>query len=357
MDGKVNIFADVPSFINLLTNPEFVKGRDLKYLVRQRAKVYLVIEQEILDQRWNDAEDVLRKTCDAYDIPCPQARPKLAVIFQNPALSYQLDPFGLWLINATEQDINRIKESYGVWMLNPATILDDFFYLHHKREYEKDDIIDGSSNNGWANYIEELTLLGKQLPPLNAVVINDRYLLNNTDDRAADLYGLAGLNSLEKLFSAVLPQNLQIPFQLTIYCQQPPIDMDLTDTLVEEFRTHLQALRTYPIRIEFIYDVSKHKRTFHSNYFLFDIDRGYDTFDWNDYTKLNGENYFCIESYHNDPYCTGDTNYITARKKLKIIKAQCDSVKASPDTSNGDLTKVKRVDLPDSGEIENRLFS
>lgn len=357
MGGKVNIFADVASFLNLLTNPEFVNGKDLKYLIRQRADVFLIIDQEVLNERWNDKEDILRKLCDAYDIPCPNARPKLLTIFQKPFLCPQLDPFGIWMVNASEQDISRIKESYGVWMENPSLMSDDVFYLHHKREYEKDDVISGSTNNGWANYLEELSTQGKQLPPLNAVVINDRYLLYNTDERSADLYGFAGLNTLKKLFEAILPQKLQIPFHLTIYCQQPPVDMVLTDTLVEEFRSDMQDMRQYPIVIEFVYDISRHKRTFHSNYFLFDVDRTYDTFNWNNFKKLNGENYFCIESYHNDPYCSGDTNYITARNKIRIIKTQCDEVLASPDTSNPDYSKIKRVDLPDPTTIQNRLFT
>lgn len=361
MGGKVNIFADIASFLNLLTNPEFVNGRDLKCLIRQRADVFLIIDSKELEKRWSDKEDVLRKSCDAYDISCPYALPELAEIFENPAKCYQHDPYGLWMINTTEESIQRFRDYLGVWMVNSSLLKDDTFYLHHKREYEKDDIISGSSTiNGWANYIEKLSAQGKELPPMNAIVINDRHLLLNTNEHNAERYGFWGLNNLKYLFDALLPSDLKIPFQLTIYCQHPQLDIAKTDEIVNKFKIAVQGLRrSYSIQIEFIYDVARHKRTFHSNYFLFDVDRAYNAFYATDYTKLNGENYFCIESYHNDPHCSGDTNYITARKKLGIIKKQCDDILATPCTSVPDMdySKIKRVDLPDPTTIQNRLFT
>lgn len=354
MGNKVNIFADVPSFLNLLANSEFAKGRDLKSLIRQRAEVFLIIDQEELDRRWEDAEDTLRKLCDAYDIPCPRALPKLSAIFKSPDLCFRLDPFGLWMINTSEQDINRFRKYFGVWMVNPSSIMDDVFYLNHRREYERGDIIEGTTNNGWANYIEELSTLGKQLPPINAVVINDRYLLLSPNPEQV---GFAGLTNLKKLFDAILPQDLKIPFQLTIYCQHPQLDIAKTDELVNAFKAEMQALRpSYPIQVEFVYDLANHKRTFHSNYFLLDVDRGYNAFNFHNFKQLIGENEFCIASYHNDPYCTGDTNYITARHKISKIKEQCDNVVSNPDLSNPDKGLIKRSDLPDPQKIQNRLF-
>lgn len=358
MGNKVNIFADVPSFLKLLANPEFAKGRDLKSLIRQRAEVFLIVDQEELDRRWEDAEDTLRKLCDAYDIPCPRALPKLAAIFESPDLCVRLDPFGLWMINASEQDINRFREYLGVWMVNPQTIKDDEFYLHHKRGYEKDDIIAGSSNNGWKNYISELLRQGKQLPPINAVVINDRYLLLNTNEQNAVRKGFWGLNNLTNLFDALMPQELRIPFQITIYCQHPQLDIKTTDKIVSDFISKVQGLRSYPINIEFFYGHARHQRTFNSNYFLFDVDRGYNAFCDYNHKKLNGENVFCIDTYHSDPNSSGDTNYIIARNTVEIIKARCEDVQQNPDISNlEDYSKLKRVDNSDPKKVQNRLFS
>jgi len=358
MGNKVNIFADVPSFLNLLANSEFAKGRDLKSLIRQRAEVFLIIDQEELDRRWEDAEDTLRKLCDAYDIPCPRALPKLSAIFKSPDLCFRLDPFGLWMINTSEQDIHRFRKYFGVWMVNPSSIVDDVFYLHHKRGYDRGDIIEGSTNNGWANYIEELSTQGKQLPPINAVVINDRYLLLTTNKNIPpEQYASYGLKNLRLLFDAILPYDLKIPFQLTIYCDHPQLDIATTDKITKIFKDDMCAMRpSYPIQIEFVYDHARHQRTFHSNYFLFNVDRAYNAFDCRNYKKLVGENAFDLESYHNDPYCTGDTNYITARHEISKIKEQCDNVVANPDLSNPDKGLIKRSDLPDPQKIQNRLF-
>ena len=358
MENRINIFADVSSFLTLLDNDEFKNGKNLKCLIRQRSDIFLMIEEEDLENRWNDIENPFRKSCDAYDIPCPHALPELNRIFKYPELYYQLDPMGIWMMNdATDDDINKFREYFGVWMVNTSTLKDDGFYLHHKREYEKDDVIEGDSMNGWKNYISELASQNIEIPPINAIVLNDRYLIYSAKEEYAEQSIKWGLDNLRCLLDALLPKNLKIPFHLTISCRHPSLDVAKTDTIVSQFRKEVQCLRNYKIVVEFVYlNYSKHKRTFHSNYFLFDLDRGYNAFYAKAPNKLIGENAFSLESYFNDPYCSGDTNFITAKNKIMTIKKDCDDVFTSPDTSSSDQSLFKRCDLPLPEKIQNRLF-
>ena len=355
MVEKVHIYSDYTSFLKLLASKAFSEGRDLKSIICRRASVYLIVDEEEIQRDWNDVESPLRKGCDAFDIPCPQIVPEMKEIFGKPALCYQKDPYAIWFINTSEDNIQKFRELFGVWMINVDSIKDDTFYLHHRREYQKDDVIDGTTDNGWANYLEEVKRQ-KGLPPMNAIVINDRYLLNNTNENDAERIGFFGLHNLEKLLDALLPSNLRVPFQVFIFCQHPKLRPIITVTIINQFRESVRKLRDYPIVLEFVYGISQHKRTLFSNYFLFDVDRAYNAFYVHNYKKLNGENLFCLESYHNDPTCSGDTNYCIAKNKLRIIKNHCNDILQNPNEDILDYGKIRRADINGEEKIQNRLF-
>lgn len=364
IDEKVKFFFDPVSFFKLLTNPEFTQGRDLKAIIRNRAEVYLLVSESDLKRVWDDNEHPLRKSCDGFDIPRPKAYPEYERIFKNPALCYQIDPFAIWFLNIDQSMIDRFRDSFGLWVWDASTIKDNSLYIHHKKEYEKDDVIEGSSSNGWKNYLEDANPKVK-LPPFNSIVINDRHLINNTNEKSAIKRGFYGLNNLVNLLDAFLPDRLSIPFQICIYCQHPKLSSSETHKIIQEFRKKVAALRSnYSIDIDFLYDVSKHKRTFHSNYFLFDLDRGYNAFYDYDRKKLNGENEFCLESYFNDPNCSGDTNYFRARKKISIIQSKCEIIEIAPfypsdydpKKREDSYEKIQRADVADNTFVKNRLF-
>lgn len=285
MVNKIHIYADVVSFVRLLLNSKIREGKDIKCMLRTRAEIHLCISKKDLSSLWEDEESILRKLCDAIDLPCPQADPSLLQIYEFPNIVQQ-DPLGIWFFNLTEENISRFQEYYGVWMLNAESIDDETLFLHHNREYDIDDVIEGESDNGWKNYLNQLD---KALPPLNSIVINDRYLINNTNESSAAKYGFWGLNNLLKLLDAILPSTLGIPFHLLIYCQHPKLPIVNTNEIINQFIANVKDLRGYEIVVEFVYNnQSRHKRTFHSNYFLLNIDRGYNAFynyNWKNYVE------------------------------------------------------------------------
>lgn len=357
---KIRIFAERDALVQLCFNKEFHEGKTLKHIFRNLADILLIMEEKDFEREWENPESDLRKFFEAYDIPRPRAISGLTQIYNDPSICAQLDPFALWLFNRTEQDVNNFREYLGVWALNPQNLSDDYFSLEHSREYDKGDMLDGTKDNGWGNYLEELP---KVLPPVNSIVLNDRHLLYNTNERTALRLGFYGLNNLKVLFKELLPQNLKIPFHILIFCQHPKMNIADTDTIVNRFIQEVKSLRNYPIEIEFVYDKSRHKRDLYSNYFRFWAERGYNAFYNLDMKKLNGENDFKIISYLNNSFSSGDTEYDSAKSKILKINEQCKEALLNPELSpmdnNGNLMEemITRVSTNSEDFFANRLFS
>lgn len=356
---KIHIVAEKEALIQLSFNKEFREGKTLKHIFRNLADILLIMNEEEFEKEWGNSESDIRKFFEAYDIPRPRAITGLNRIYNNPGICTKLDPFALWLFNRTEQDVNNLREYLGVWALSPQSLSDDYFDIEHSREYDKDDIIDGTKDNGWGNYLEELP---KVLPPANSIVLNDRHLLYNTNEKTALRLGFYGLNNLKVLFNELLPQNLKIPFHILIFCQHPKMNIADTDTIVNKFIQEVKSLRNYSIEIEFVYDKSRHKRDLYSNYFRFWVDRAYNAFYNSDMKKMNGENDFKVVSYLNNPFSSGDTEYDSARSKISKIHEQCKEVwlnpKLSPMDNNGNVQEelISRVCTNSEDFFENRLF-
>ena len=360
MHKKIRIVAEKDALIQLCFNKEFHEGKVLKHIFRNLADILLIMEEKQFDEEWNDSESDLRKFFESYDMPRPRAISGLTQIYKNPGICVDLDPFALWLFNRSEQDVINFREYLGVWALSPQSLSDDYFSMEYPREFDKDDIIDGSKDNGWGNYLEQLP---KNLPPINSIVLNDRHLLLNTNESSALRSGFYGLNNLKVLFNELLPQKLKVAFHILIFCQHPKMNVADTDNIVNQFVNDVKASRNYPIEIEFVYDKSRHKRDMYTNYFRFWVDRAYNAFYNRDLKKLNGENDFNVVTYLNNPFSSGDTEYDSARSKIKKIHEQCKDAFMNPDLSptdrNGDVQEesIRRVCTNSEDFFKNRLFS
>ena len=354
---KIRIVAEKDALIQLCFNKEFHEGKILKHIFRNLADILLIMDEDVFEAEWNNSESDLRKFFDAYDVPRPRAISGLSQIYKDPRICVKLDPYALWLFNKSELDVINFREFLGVWALTPQSLSDDYFSLEHPREYDKDDVIAGSKDNGWGNYLEELP---KALPPINSIVLNDRHLLLNSNEKTAMRSGFYGLNNLKVLFNELLPHNLKVPFHILIFCQHPKMNIVDTDTIVNQF---IQDVRNYTIEIEFVYDKSRHKRDLYTNYFRFWVDRAYNAFYNRDLKKLNGENDFKVVTYLNNPFTSGDTEYDSARSKIKKVHEQCKEVFMAPDLSPTDEDGliqeelIKRVVTNSEDFYTNRLFS
>ena len=285
---KIKIIAEKDALLQLLNSTSFSKGKTLKYIFQNLAEIVLIMDEEDLEKDWKNMESKLRKLFDSFDLERPTAISALKKIYKNPAFCVEFDPFALWVLNKAENEINNLKECLGVWALHPNSITDDCFEVRLPKRYTNNSVIKGKKNNGWGNY---LALLEKELPPMNGIVINDRYLLSNVHWEDGKVCGFYGLDNLVCLFDELLPKNLKIPFHILILCKHPDKEIDCSDFL-NEFMEKVQRLRGYDIKIIFVYDESFHHRDLLTNYFNLKADKGFNAFLHNQMKKLNGENTF-----------------------------------------------------------------
>ena len=353
MHNKINIFAEEDALVRLGANNEFKNGRLLKYILQNRANIFLIMDKEKFNAAWTDPESRLRKFCQAYDLSKPCCKTELTQIYKRPALCYQLDPYAIWLFNRSDSEVNKFRNYLGVWAINPSKLTDNFFYLHHTKEYDRNDIINGSHDNGWGNFLEQVPTT---IPPMNSIVLNDRFLMFKTNEKTAEQKGFSGLNNLKVLLNEILPQHLKIPFHLLIYCQHPNLSIETTDIIVKKYIEEVKALRDYTIIIEFVYAVARHKRAFYSNYFLFEADRGFNAFKNYKRKHLSGENDFGIFGYLCDPETSGDTKFQIARSKISKIKTECYDIYKNPNKRNSDNDKISRIQTDCKDSFFNRLF-
>lgn len=353
-NDKIHIFAEIDALLNLRNNPNFIEGHILKYIIKNQAEIILIMDEDDFSDQWNDSESSLRKLFDSFDLPKPRAMTGLKQIYSNPLLCYQLDPFAIWLLDKPDSDINKFREFMGVWALNGTSIPDDYFSIHHPREYDQGDVINGPKSTGWGNYLAEIS---KPIPPINSIVLNDRHLVCNTNESTAPKKGFSGLNNLKILLNELLPQNLKVPFHLFVICQHPKMSIIDTDPIVNQFVNDVIQLRQYTIIVEFVFVESRHKRALYSNYFTLYADRGFNAFCNGTPKILNGENDFIFNSYLYDASSSGDTEYKTARSKITKIKDQSIKVLMKPDLAPALNQDIQRVTTSSNNFFDNRLFS
>ena len=354
MHSKINVIAEKDALLKLSSNKEFLEGKVLKYILKNLSKIVLIMDESEFESQWNDVESPIHKFFDSYDVPRPMAIGGLTQIYSNPSLTYQLDPFAIWLLNMSDKDLNNFRDFFGVWAINTQMLTDDYFSIKHADEFDKDEEIEGGKNNGWGNFLGQVD---KPLPPINSIVLNDRWIVSNTNEKKAKRQGFWGLNNLKCLFDELLPKDLKIPFHILIYCQHPNLDIETTDLIVKKFIQDVKDLREYDIIIEVVYSTARHKRGLYSNYFLLDADRGFNAFYNKDFKVLNGENDLTVEAYLNGPNVSGKNSNDIARSKLNKIKEACRDVAMNPETEAEKLVEIARVQTDCDDFFYNRLFS
>lgn len=350
---KVMIFADLQSLIKLGNNKAFKYGRDLKEIIKNHSKINLIMDETECDRQWANSESPLRKFCDSYDIPRPNASALFAQFYNNPKLCAEVDPFALWLINTSDKNLQNFRDYMGVWAINTSNIDDLYLYMDHQRSYEIKNVIGGENNNGWANYIAELP---HSLPPLNSIVLNDRFLIYHTNEESAEKEGFWGFNNLLTLFNVILPKELKIPFHILIACRHPDLSPDNCSRIVDVFMEKVKKLRKYEITIEFVYSISRHQRNLFSNYFSLTMDRAFNAFR-NNSEKINGENKFELFSYFYNPHASGDFKYSMARNELYQIKDLTEAAQVCIPDEKQKNEDIKKLVTESENLVDNRLLN
>jgi hypothetical protein len=314
---KISIYTERYTLVRLGLNAEFKNGRILKQLFKN-ANIILMMAKEELDGLWEDSESDIRKFCEANDLPKPDCDDFWEDLRTRPLLCIEKDPTALWILDISDENIKRFREYLGIWMVNTSQIKDDAFSLEHQSKiYRREECIPGSKDNGYGNFFNTMD---KPFPPMNSIVLNDRFLfvVENDEIDPTKVFNWGAKNVLS-LFNEVLPEKLGVPFHIFIYAFPPKIkNHDEKLKLIDELCDKIKKLReNYEIEVELVLRRAEHERFFLSNYFQITVDLGYNTFNVNSMTKLIKKNRLGIQSYLRN---TSGIDYENMKIRLEDIQ-------------------------------------
>ena len=176
----------------------------------------------LLESVGTDKPDEFGTFCDAFDIG-PMTN---EIVFDAIAVDERqiVNQSGsLFFLNRTKAETKRLREEYGVWVLNGEEITEDVFKFTYNNDYDPNEKRP-PCDNGWT---EELK--GICFPVCNSIVISDDYLVSNRKD---DMY--IGLCNLTMLFDAILPKSnlLKVPFYISVFTNPNPKDKNPKDEVM-----------------------------------------------------------------------------------------------------------------------------
>lgn len=265
----------------------------------------------LLESVGTDKPDEFGTFCDAFDIG-PMTN---EIVFDAIAVDERqiVNQSGsLFFLNRTKAETKRLREEYGVWVLNGEEITEDVFKFTYNNDYDPNEKRP-PCDNGWT---EELK--GICFPVCNSIVISDDYLVSNRKD---DMY--IGLCNLTMLFDAILPKSnlLKVPFYISVFTNPNPKDKNPKDEVMisrikDWIDNEVKPLRDYQIVVEVVFTKKAlHDRRLLTLHYSIDPDKGFHVFlpqsnciykDGNDINKVRVESYY---TNYGNPFVKGKSLY------------------------------------------------
>lgn len=230
------------------------KRSPLFKLLQGQKKVYV----STTDKTW------MQDVCHKYQINIDPSQSKyIASLATNPEEVLK-NPSSLFILNISITEAENIRKSYGVFCLSKDS-LNIYPLIDTNDEHTTDDR--EPLGQGWSTVLQSLRDM-----PSNALVLNDRYLFANDNDRIGD-----GIPNVQSILDALLPQRFLDTYHVTIIFDVEAIyqkfDFRYITASLNFIRQELN--RDYPIDMELI-GISKdcpvyeklHNRRIVSNYYI-----------------------------------------------------------------------------------------
>ena len=231
-------------------------------------------------------------------------------------------PRSAFFLNYPKIEADLLQTNYGVLVQSRDSIVDNVLTGSFKYKFYKDEVIESGPRIGWKQ------LLKYNFPPSNSIVISDNYLLPTTERVGINNVNL-GKSNLLKLFDAILPQNLLIPFHILIVSEHGNRDELWRQTLATELETEIKLLRDYSIIVEVVYIKSEdlHERLLLMNYLNSTCEHGFSVFKAKDDKTVSLVNKLQINSYYSSlENSQGESEFQLATKDLFLIKNVCNQL-------------------------------
>ena len=231
----------------------------------------------------------------------------------------------LFFLDKTAEETKRLRDEYGVWVLNGDEITEDVFKFTFNNNYDPNENDKRPlSDNGWRNELN-----GILFPVCNSIVVSDDYLVSNRKD---DKY--IGLCNLTMLFDVILPKDnlLKVPFYISVFTNPNPKDKNPKDEVMiskikDWIDNEVKPLRNYQIVVEVVFTKKAlHDRRLLTLHYYIDPDKGFHVFlpqsncvykDGDDINKVRVESYYL--NYGN-PFVKGKSLYEIAYRDTCQLK-------------------------------------
>jgi len=224
----------------------------------------------------------------------------------------QEKPFSVFFFDKPKADTEKLQKDYGVLVISKETILDSILTASYYRDLSKGEVCEDNELIGWHE------LLKIELPPSNSAVLLDNYIFKNSEKGKN-----VGIANLIQLFDSLLPQNLSIPYHITIISEHHDYSQTWQDDIRKELIEAITKLRTYVFEIELLFQESEeyHKRFLITNYTNGSCDKGFGMFKVECGKTVRAKNDLRINMlFNNIQNLLGDTEYDSIHKTLNTIK-------------------------------------
>jgi hypothetical protein len=237
-------------------------------------------------------------------------------IYENNEVIAQ-KPRAAFFLNYSEEESLKLQEDYGVIVQSKDAIDDKILGYEYFKELESK-VQWGRRMEGWNE------LLKIEIPPSNSLIVSDEYLLTNVQRVSAKNVNV-GFENLKLLFDRILPENLKIPYHITILSYNKDRDEAWRVKIAEDLDSFLKTIRSYEFQIEIIYIKPQHKRSLVMNYINASCDRGFTVFSAHDYCTVKDDNDIrfnrVFQNIHN--CCLGDCEFKSATIILSKMQKEC----------------------------------
>lgn len=325
MNDKVTIYSDIEIIEKIALNCD--NYPILTELFRKCSNLCLNMTEEQLEKSFEvDSSGLstpIGQYFSSYDIPDPYA---LSDFFSerkdNEVGFYLHDSTAIFFLNIKKEESKSLRDKYGLLVLGIDEIQDDFLQLnfYKYRDLKNKDSIVGVEENGWNTILDEFPTSDEF--PFNAVVVSDNFLMKNRNGNV-----FCGTANLMNLFDRILPQTLNIPFQIFIICPGCPNLIELSETALKQFAIDINGKRPYQINVEFLLTEKTpiHHRRIFTNYFSITCEKGFSVFYVNPGNKVreNGNDIRVKSYYHDLVYCSGDLEKFSVYDDIVLIKGIC----------------------------------
>ncbi|WP_028909569.1 hypothetical protein [Prevotella sp. AGR2160] len=306
--------------------------------------LYVNLSQDEIYEKVEDLEGDLNAFLKSNDLPIPKSCPEAFDDLEKYGLADldRTNPRSIFIISRKKEDALKLQKMYGLIIESEDSIDDNMFDIQYMKAFDKNDIIDKNNNDGWDALFKDFVF-----PPMNAIVVADEHLMDNSTKRDGNI----GHANIKSMLSAILPTDYNKVFDIAVLTGK---SVSKAKKMADELWQFVHQIRSYKFNLEIIYSESTHKRGVYSNYFIIVCDKGFKLF-WPMTAESYDDNDISVESIFNDLRFRGDSNMqLSDRRLMQLNKSYEEACIQNERIANSDV-KVFRYN--DGKPEKNRLLA